>query len=275
MKRLALALTAVMICGIASAFTRHELAIHSDAMDKNIPVTVLLPDGYAAADRMPAVYLLHGHGDNHKAWADKGQTGALADRYGTILVMPDGGVDSWYWDSPVDPACRYETFVIKELIPYIDRHYKTVADRSGRAITGLSMGGHGALYLAIRHQDTFSAAGSMWGGVDIRPFPNNWGMAKRLGTIDEHPENWESHTVTNMVDRLTPDSLKIIFDCGTGDFFYGVNCALHEKLLKAGIPHDFYQRPGVHNWDYWRNAVQYQMLFFGNWFNSNTKTPNN
>ena len=133
------------------------------------------------------------------------------------------------------------------------------------------MGGHGALYLAIRHQDLFSAAGSMSGGVDIRPFPNNWGMSKRLGTIDEHPDNWERNTVINMTDRLRPDSLKIVFECGTDDFFLGVNRALHEKLLKEGIPHDFYERPGGHNWAYWSNAVQYQMLFFSNAFKAEKK----
>lgn len=271
MKRILFLLTAVAICASASAFTRHELAVRSEAMDKNVPVIVLLPDGYASADRLPVVYLLHGYSDNHKAWDAKGGAGAMADRYGTIIVTPDGGFDSWYFDSPVDPTYRYETFVTRELIPYIDKLYKTVADRSGRAIAGLSMGGHGALYLAIRHQDLFSAAGSMSGGVDIRPFPNNWGMSKRLGTIDEHPDNWERNTVINMTDRLRPDSLKIVFECGTDDFFLGVNRALHEKLLKEGIPHDFYERPGGHNWAYWSNAVQYQMLFFSNAFKAGKK----
>lgn len=275
MKRALTLLAALLLCGAASAFTRHELAVRSDAMNKNIPVTVLLPDTYIEADSLPTVYLLHGYGDNYKAWADKGQAGPLADRHGVIIVIPDGGTDSWYFDSPVDPSYRYETFVTRELIPYIDRHYKSAADRTMRAITGLSMGGHGALYLAIRHQDLFAAAGSMSGGVDIRPFPDNWGIPDRLGKIDEHPENWERNTVINMTDQLAPDSLKIIFDCGTDDFFYGVNCALHEKLLKAGIPHDYYQRPGSHNWDYWSNAVQYQMLFFSNLFRANTTTTNN
>lgn len=272
MKRPLLLIAAVAIGFSASAFTRHELAIHSDAMNKDIPVIVLLPDGYASADRLPAVYLLHGYGDNYKAWDAKGGAGAMADRYGAIIVTPDGGVDSWYFDSPVDPTYRYETFITQELIPYIDKHYKTVADRSGRAIAGLSMGGHGALYLAIRHQELFAAAGSMSGGVDIRPFPMNWGISKRLGTIEEHPENWERNTVINMTDMLRPDSLKIIFDCGTDDFFLGVNRALHEKLLEKGIPHDFHQRPGAHNWTYWSNAVQYQMLFFANVFKENART---
>ena len=159
------------------------------------------------------------------------------------------------------PEYMYETFVSKELISYMDKHYKTIADRSGRAVTGNSMGGHGALYLAIRHQDVFGSAGSMSGGVDFRPFPENWDIAKRLGSIEEHPENWENNTVINMTHLIMP-GLNIIFDCGTEDFFYEVNCNLHAKMLKEKIPHEFYQRPGKHNWPYWYNAIKYQFMFF-------------
>jgi S-formylglutathione hydrolase FrmB len=182
--------------------------------------------------------------------------------------MPDGGTNSWYWDSPVDPTYKYETFVSKELVEYIDSHYKTRADRTGRAITGLSMGGHGGLWLGIRHQDVYGAAGSTSGGVDIRPFPKNWGMSLRLGTIEQNPKNWDEYTVINQVHLLKPDAMKLIIDCGTEDFFYEVNCALHQKLTEAKIPHDFYTRPGVHNWDYWRNSIKYQVLFFSNYFKS-------
>ena len=271
MKRIFTLFVALVICGSAMAFNRETVAIHSNAMNKNITITVLLPDGYHEKKDLPVVYLLHGHGDNHTAWDSKGQTGPLADLYNTIIVMPDGGVNSWYWDSPINESNKYETFVTKEIIEYIDSHYKTKADRTARAITGLSMGGHGALYLALRHQDLFGAAGSTSGGVDIRPFPKNWGMSNWLGTIEEHPENWEKYTVINMVDLLKPNSLKLIIDCGTEDFFYQVNCNLHQKLMDAGIPHDFYVRPGVHNWDYWRNSIKYQMLFFNDYFTKATQ----
>lgn len=268
MKRLLSTLLALAVACLSHAFTREEIKVRSRSMDKDIPVTVVVPDGYESKHGLPAVYMLHGFGDDYRAWSVKGHADSLADIYDAVIVMPDGGFDSWYFDSPVDPSYRYETFVTAELIPYIDSHYKTDADRRARAITGLSMGGHGALYLAIRHQDLFGAAGSISGGVDIRPFPDNWGISKRLGTIDEHPENWENNTVINMTGMLAPHSLRLVIDCGMEDFFLGVNCALHDKLSAEGIPHDFYQRPGAHNWDYWSNAIQYQMLFFGNWFRS-------
>lgn len=268
MKKFFALMLALAVCNTSWAYIRENIAVKSQAMNKDVPVTVILPNSYHSMEELPVVYLLHGHGDNNTAWDVKGNTGVLADQYNVILVMPDGGKNSWYWDSPVDPTYNYETFVSIELISYIDSHYKTKADRSARAITGLSMGGHGAMYLAIRHQELFGAAGSTSGGVDIRPFPKNWGMSLRLGTIEEKPENWENYTVTNMVHMLKPNALKIIIDCGSEDFFFKVNCEFHDKLMAAKIPHDFYVRPGVHNWDYWRNSIKYQMLFFSNYFNS-------
>ncbi|WP_242499227.1 alpha/beta hydrolase family protein [Flavobacterium sp. 140616W15] len=78
------------------------------------------------------------------------------------------------FDSPIDTTFKYETYVIDELVPFIDKNYKTITSREGRAISGLSMGGHGALYLSFKHQEVFGAAGSMSGGVDFRPFPEKW-----------------------------------------------------------------------------------------------------
>jgi len=91
-------------------------------------------------------------------------------------------------------------------------------------------------------------------------------QAKRLGTLEQNPQNWEKNTVINMVDLLKGGSLKIIFDCGVDDFFYTVNQNLHQKLLENKIPHDYIQRPGEHNWDYWRNSIKYQALYFSDFF---------
>lgn len=239
----------------------------SAAMGKAINAVVITPDRYDEGGPWPVVYLLHGYGGNYSSWVSEVPAiKDLADQHGLIVVCPDGGFGSWYWDSPVDSAFRYETYVAKELVDWIDARYKTIADRSGRAITGLSMGGHGALYLAFRHQDVFGAAGSTAGGVDIRPFPLNWDMHERLGSYADEPERWESHTVINLVHLLTPNSLSLVIDCGTGDFFYGVNEALHRKLAERNIPHTYITGPGAHNWDYWRTSIPYQLLYFGQWF---------
>ncbi|MCD7976951.1 MAG: esterase family protein [Tannerellaceae bacterium] len=246
------------------AGTVHTVQVYSESMNRNIDTQIVTPDKEGS---FPVIYLLHGYSGNYKTWLGiKPNLPELADQYGVIFVMPDGK-NSWYWDSPKDPAYRYETFLSKELVTYVDTHYPTIPDRSKRAITGLSMGGHGGLWTSIRNKPVFGAGGSTSGGVDIRPFPKNWEMSHQLGAYETNKEIWDSHTVYTLVDNLKNGELAIIFDCGYADFFFDVNNALHEKLLKAGIDHDYLVRPGGHDNDYWRNAIDYQILFFVKYFN--------
>jgi len=238
-------------------------------MSKSISNIVIIPDSYTTQkESFSVLYLLHGAGGDHTNWLTKVPAiKSYADQYNMIIVCPDGSPNSWYFDSPVDETMKYETYLSEELIDIIDKKYNTSTEKSGRAITGLSMGGHGAFYLAFKHQDIWGAAGSMSGGVDIRPFPNNWGLSERLGSYSENKANWEENTVINLVYKLKGDHLKLIFDCGTSDFFYGANQRLHEKLLERNIPHDYTERPGNHNWDYWSNSIKYHLLFFNDFFN--------
>ena len=253
------------------AYTEDAVMVRSRCMDKDVPVNVILPQEYSDTMQYPVVYLLHGYSDKYTSWSREGVVGRLADMYNFVVIMPDGGYDSWYFDSPVVKEYRYETFVSKELVSYVDSCYSTIKDRKGRAITGLSMGGHGAFYIAMKHQDTFSCMGSLSGGLDIRPFTKNWNIAGRLGAYEQYPERWEENTVINMTHLLTPGSMNIVFECGTGDFFYKVNCNMHDKLLKEGIPHDYYVRPGGHSWTYWLRNIKYQFMYFSDCFNKKTK----
>jgi len=244
------------------------ILVHSTAMNKDIKCVVISPTAKPEeGQKWSVVYLLHGHSGNYAQWIQTApQLATTATTDGILFICPDGGFDSWYFDSPVDPAVRYETFITKELIPYIDTHYPTRADNAHRAITGLSMGGHGALYLAIRHRDLFGAAGATSGGVDFTPFPNNWGIKKDLGGYDTHKETWENNTVLHAADDLHNGDLHLIIDCGVADFFLQVNRNLHQKLLEKKIDHDYIERPGGHNHDYWNNSIDYQVLYFMKFF---------
>ena len=250
------------------AATVDTVETFSPSMNKNIKAVVITPEHNNKNTSFPVVYLLHGYSGSYKSWiTDAPEIANYADQWGIMIVCPDGGFNSWYMDSPEQRDVRYETYMINELVPWIDKHYRTVASPEGRAITGLSMGGHGALYLALRHQDVFGAAGSMSGGVDLRPFPENWELKEKLGPQSKFPERWEENSVINLVHLLSPNKLALIVDCGVDDFFYQANLNLHNKLLARNIPHDFISRPGGHTWDYWQNAVQYQLLFMHNYFN--------
>ena len=243
------------------------LLVHSPSMNKDIKIVSIQPDKALKGEKCPVIYLLHGYSGNEKSWLEfRPDLPQIADRDGIIFVCPDGGFDNWYWDSPIVKEARYETFVSQELINYVDKNFATLPDRSKRAITGLSMGGHGAMWLAIRHQDVFGAVGSTSGGLDIRPFPNNWNMKKYLGERDENLEVWNNHTVINQLDRIKNGDLAIIIDCGVDDFFFNVNKAVHERLLTQKVGHDFIARPGGHTGEYWRNAIGYQIKFFKKYF---------
>ena len=244
------------------------IEVFSPSMNINVKNVIILPADYESKTNIPVLYLLHGYSGNHKTWIQiKPNLPQLATQYGIIIVCPDGK-NSWYWDSPVNPQMRYETYISKELVGYIDSNYKTKKNESGRAITGLSMGGHGGLWLGIRNQSVFGACGSTSGGVDIRPFPDSWEMKKALGIYSSNKERWGNHTVINQLHLIKP-KLAIIIDCGTEDFFLEVNENLHREMTYHKIKHEYIVRPGAHNGQYWSNSIDYQLLFFKKFFDGN------
>lgn len=256
-----------LLCGslALNGATVDTITVSTTNLVTPMRVVVVTPDK-AATDTVPTLYLLHGYDGRYDNWIKKApEIAHLSDQYGMLIVMPDGR-DSWYWDAPRDTTVRMESFFVNDLVPYIDGHYRTWPKTNQRAITGLSMGGQGALWLAMRHPDIWASAGSMSGGVDIREFPEKWKMAQWLGAKDEYPEAWEEHSIINLVDSLQPGELNLTFDCGIDDFFSGVNYNLHQTLVAKGIPHDYTSRPGCHTWQYWRRSLPYHLMFFSEHF---------
>jgi len=248
------------------------LTVFSNSMQKNIKNVVIVPNKLQDQNKVfPVLYLLHGAYGKYSDWIKKvPEIKNYANQYQMIIVCPDGDSFSWYFDSPVDSTYKYETYISKELIFEIDKNYKTMDSPKGRAITGLSMGGHGAFYLAFKHQDLFGATGSMSGGMNYIPFAHkeNYELTKRLGDFDTYPENWKNNTIINMTHLVLGKNLKIYFDCGVDDFLFASNKELHQKMLAQNIPHDYTERPGGHSWNYWSNSLKYHMVFFNTFFES-------
>jgi S-formylglutathione hydrolase FrmB len=244
------------------------VSIYSNSMHKYINAVVIKPDSYKKKkNSFPTVYLLHGYSGNYSNWIIKvPELKAYADTYQTLIVCPDGAYSSWYFDSPLDTAYRYETHVATEVVNFIDKNYRSIADKNHRAITGLSMGGHGALFLALRHPGIFGAAGSMSGGVDLKESKNRFDISKRIGDTILQEKNWHDMTVINLIENYAKTDVKIIFDCGTADIFIDGNRRLHQKMLQLKIAHEYTERPGEHNWQYWSNAIPFQLLFFQHFF---------
>jgi S-formylglutathione hydrolase FrmB len=273
MKILFLFLAFLTACATTAIILKRPVAqkklvqVYSNAMKRDIPAIILTPSDYEKTnDSLPVVYLLHGYSGKYSDWTTNvPNLLALVEKQRMIVVCPDGQ-NSWYFDSPIDEKYRFETHVSKEIVEFTDKHYRTMPRRSKRAICGLSMGGHGALFLAMRHPDIFGAAGSMSGGVDLNYSRVSWEIADRIGTYAQNQKYWLDWSVTNHVDLLKKANLALMIDCGVKDFFFMPNRMLHEKLIANDIPHEYTERPGEHNWAYWQNAIVYQLNFLHEFF---------
>jgi len=283
---------------------------HSDALGVDKDVRIWLPAGYDASGtrRYPVLYYLHGLGRDENDWLDLGKLDQVADGMGleAIVVMPDGD-NNFYFDSTLDTdyagcmkdgagmfiptqsrkktcvkTSRYETYMIHDLIHWVDSTYRTIASREGRGIAGLSMGGFGALMLAMRHPDLFAVAASH-SGVDALtykgPYPYDKAKAGLYTEVAAGSFNpivdwirklfgpdiatWRAHDPAVLVDKLAPGSLALYLDCGTEDEFALHNGMqyLHDKLLDRHIEHAYYLGPGHHDFHFWAVRLPFSLAF--------------
>jgi S-formylglutathione hydrolase FrmB len=221
--------------------------------------------------RWPVVYLLHGYSDSYDGWYKRTQgtdrsLEQMAARFRTIIVLPDGKYSSWYLDAAADVPdsadWQWETVITRRLVPEIDKRLRTWAEPAGRGIDGLSMGGHGAIYLCGRHPELFSVCGSLSGVMDLRRFKDKYRLVNLLGPYDANPQRWLEHTAIAQAEGFAGRQVGIILDCGLDDkSLIGGNREMHEKLIELKVPHDYLERPGGHTWSYWVNALPYHLQF--------------
>jgi S-formylglutathione hydrolase FrmB len=264
-----------------------ELTFRTNALTTDTHVRILLPPHYRPAGhtRYPVLYLLHGSIDDYRSWTDKGDAERVSANRKLFIVMPDAGsvgnyVD-WFNDGAFGPP-EWETYHIRQLLPWIDHHFPTIARRSGRALAGLSMGGGGTMKYAAAYPDLFVAALAFSGAVDLNnseliPVTTAGGLSDGshspgaiYGTRPTEEVRWRNNNPWDLAANL--GGLRLWFLTGNGDAggpngnsFDGVEAdvhqqavAVHEHLLALGIPHvwDDYG-PGGHQWYYWhRDLVQ-------------------
>jgi S-formylglutathione hydrolase FrmB len=245
-------------------------------MKKTLKAAIAFPSGYEKGEsRYPVVYLLHGgsgaFSDWHQKVTEKGIVNQLAEEHKVLIVTPGVGPASYYYDSPLLDSVRYETYMIQELIPFIDKNYRTLAQKESRAITGLSMGGHGAITLAAKHPTLFIAAGSMSGvmnidtdlwkvGEDFRSLRKK-GQIEMLGAINYQGPLFNPYTAVGLVDQLKNQKISLIIDCGVDDFLIETNRQMHSLLMEKKVAHVYIERPGAHTWNYWTEALPVQFFF--------------
>src|SRR5919201_5838694 len=257
------------------------LTLRSRAMQGLQHVNLLLPRAFdhSGRTRYPVLYLLHGAGGSYRAWAEKGDVQKIVGSMQLIVVMPDGGVDGGYSDwiakdpGRSGPFPAYESYDVRELIPFIDSHLPTRADAGGRAVAGLSMGGHGATKLAAEYPGTFGYVGTFSGAVDIQ-LPIYQAAIQNCDYDDPAREEvvWRDNNPTALASNLR--GVRLFVRSGNGfpgrydkpggvseDVVEAVVYQMAEQFLgalhHAGIRGvDIHFSKGTHSWPYWQQDLR-------------------
>jgi S-formylglutathione hydrolase FrmB len=257
-------------------------SVPSKILARSVAYCVVLPPSFDAdkARRFPILYFLHGLGDNEQffvhsgAWnmvEDLRERGELKD---FLIATPDGGAG--FYINSRDGKNRYEDFLLQEFFPFIEKHYRVSPGRATRAISGVSMGGYGALHLAFRHPQLFSSV-SAHSAALIDKLPNFLGGVQGSprsrvlgGTFGSPPDPifWEQNSPIAIARTANLAGLKIYFDCGDQDD-YGFEtgaAALDKVLTSRHIAHEFHLYPGRHDYTYFAAHIPDSLKFHSQLF---------
>lgn len=232
----------------------------SNVLEKMVSLTMLVPEGRPGP--FPVLYLLHGLSDDHTAWTRRTALERYVGDLPLIVVMPNGE-RGFYTDAKDRPKAAYETNLVRDIVGFVDRTFQTVPAREGRMTAGLSMGGYGAVKLALKYPDLFCAGVSHSGAV---------GVARRSFGDDERGREWlpvfgpdpaggpdDLFALAEHSARASLPALRI--DCGVDDFLIEDNRAFHSHLAALGIPHEYAEHAGGHDWAYWDTHIQDTLAF--------------
>jgi S-formylglutathione hydrolase FrmB len=239
------------------------VSIQSSCMKKAFKAEIITPSEYnGGRDRFSTVYLLHGYSGDYTTWSRIVPLESYSDSYRCIIVCPDGNYNSWYINSPIKKNSEFETYIVKEVVPFVDSAFRTWPEANGRAIVGASMGGHGAATLLAKFPRMFCGAGSISGIMDLCEFPREWDISSVLGDYQDHRDLWKNSSFYVLCEDLKGKDKGLILDCGVSDFALPGNRKTHEKLISLSIPHDYYERPGAHSPLYVRDVAEYHFFYF-------------
>ena len=252
----------------AQSSSVQTVQLQSKLVNATLSYNVILPPDYrtSSATRYPVLYLLHGLDGHYSDWVTRTNVADYAAQYRLIVVTPEGN-NGWYTDSVSTATDKYESYILKELIPDVGKRFRTIESRYGRGIAGLSMGGYGALKFGLKSPGTFAFAGSMSGAVAVPTWTEE--DYQNLKSIRDSafsafgPFGSEARKandifeITRNLSNARIASLPYVYlDCGTEDVFISDNNRLAALLREKKIPHEFRELPGEHGWPYWNQQVQ-------------------
>lgn len=237
-----------------------DVTFYSESLQRQMPYRVILPSGLNSNAKLPSVYLLHGGGGEYRDWSNYSDVAKFAER-GLVLVMPEGG-SSYYVNAAERPRDRYEDYLTRDLISDVERKFPVATERSNRAIVGISMGGFGAITLALKHPDLFFFAGGLSSALDVpsRPF-----SIKRIGQYRQHSRifgPWGSDSRAKndpfvLAATADPDQIPYMFlACGEQEGLLPANRRFAAILKRRGFQYEFHEGPGGHDWSQWNRRLQ-------------------
>jgi len=244
-----------------------DVTFHSAALSLDMQYRVILPASTARGEKLPVIYLLHGGGGGFHDWSNYSDVARYAE-HNVILVMPEGN-SSYYTNSAERPQDRYEDYIVTDLIADVESKFPVASGRSNRAIVGVSMGGFGAVKLALRHPELFVFAAGISPAVDVpsRPF-----SIKRIQQWRFHSSifgPWGSQTRHDndpfvLARFADPAKTPYLFlTCGEQEGLLPSNRAFAVLLAKRKFQYEFHTTPGEHNWNQWDEWLPsvFQSLF--------------
>ncbi len=250
-------------------------ALNSRILKESVRYCVFLPDGYDAAParRYPILYFLHGLGDNEKTLVRTGALGIIEKlrrqhKIGDFLIAAPAGDRTFYINS-ADGKVLYSDFLLQEFIPEIESRYRVQAGRGTRGVTGLSMGGYGALRLAFANPEMFSSVSAQSPALITESVGQMFGGTFGV-PIDAYHWNANDPLVLAQKNRDGLRSMAVYFQCGDKDDYGFENgaAALHQKLDKEHIKHEYHLYAGDHSLNYFLEHFGETMLFHSRAFDA-------
>lgn len=227
----------------------------------NDSILVFTPENFKRDDSIPTLFLLHGYSGNYKNWSEKYDIQEVSNRYGFRIICPDGFYNSWYVDN-IDPEkMQWRKFFNEELFPDLEERFSLSPENT--FISGLSMGGHGAINLFIDHPEWYRSAGSMSGVMNLHHTPIKTGaMQEVFGEYEGNPRFDEESAIVRAI-KISGTDKPLILSCGYDDVTYAKSTEDFAKRCKElNIPHFVTLSKGTHSWTYWGYALELHLWMF-------------
>ena len=248
----------------------NRITLESKLLGKAIDYSILYPINYQrpgnTEKKFPVVYLLHGFSGHFTNWIERTRVALYATHYDLFVVMVEGE-NGWYTDSATVPNDKFESYILQELMPDVEKRFRVSAERDGRAIGGLSMGGYGALKFGFKYPNRFGMVASMSGALGAASWTESdlkgleaiyQSLLKTFGPTGSATRS--QNDLLKLTREVSADGIKslptIYVDCGTEDPLFPTNRTYADLLVERKIPHEFRQLPGNHSWEYWDQQVR-------------------